>query len=160
MSRDLEAPIAELVGNMRVAWLCEQHGISVEELVRRCLAAGGRGAASGRAPSTARPKSTGRTSSKPTKRRGAAGGAKESAAPKLDHFAALRPVETRTEAGREHYDAQVRAALSRGGRLSAVEIRDLAGGTPEQLRASVERLVHAREVAFAGSTRARRYWLR
>ncbi len=65
----------------------------------------------------------------------------------------------RTKEGRDAYDASVVAAFSGlgGKNIPARKIRAKVGGTPTQLRASLDRLIEARKVSFSGEKAATRY---
>ncbi len=70
------------------------------------------------------------------------------------------PPETRTQAGRDRYDAAVRDVLQgAGGPLSAVDLRARAGGDDNQARASLRRLIESGEVGYQGATNSTRYFL-
>ncbi len=79
--------------------------------------------------------------------------------------AAPRPVlddvvETRTQAGRDRYDAALHHALKHAGRpMSAVELRAAAGGDDVQARRALNRLIEQGKVGYQGVTRATRYFL-
>lgn len=67
-------------------------------------------------------------------------------------------VDTRSQAGREAYDAAVLEYLQKAGKpCKATEIRDAVGGTPQQFRASVNRHIDSGEVSYEGQARATRY---
>lgn len=66
--------------------------------------------------------------------------------------------EVRTSSGRETYDAKVLAAIEAAkGPVSAEQVRKLAGGTPIQFRAAVERLMESKRVKRLGKARGTRY---
>lgn len=70
------------------------------------------------------------------------------------------PVETRTAAGRYAYDQAVFGALeAHGGPMSAVEVRERVGGTPQQARAALARLMEDEIVTSTGQATATRYVL-
>ncbi len=67
-------------------------------------------------------------------------------------------VETRTQAGRDRYDASVLAYLKAAGRpVSAGEARKALRGSAVQFRASIERLISAKKATWSGQTTATRY---
>ncbi len=71
------------------------------------------------------------------------------------------PPETRTQAGRDRYDAAIRDVLKRAGSpISAVDLRARAGGDEHQARASLRRLIESGAVGFRGATSSTRYFLR
>ncbi len=72
-----------------------------------------------------------------------------------------RKVDTRTAAGREAYDeAMLAAAIGQGDSASADQLRALIGGTSEQARSSLARLVDAKQVKRMGRGRGTRYQAR
>lgn len=67
-------------------------------------------------------------------------------------------VNSRTAAGRRRYDAAVLSALRSAGRpLSAGELRNMVGGSGQQIRVSLKRLVEEDGVERTGVARGTRY---
>ena len=67
-------------------------------------------------------------------------------------------VSTRTKIERAEYDAAILAIVkSSGGKVGADEIREQAGGTAEQVRTALKRLITAKRVKRSGRARATRY---
>lgn len=66
-------------------------------------------------------------------------------------------VNTRTEAGREQFDAAVARALAAAGTAGATELRLEVGGTAAQIRQSLERLMAARKASKRGRKRGTTY---
>lgn len=67
-------------------------------------------------------------------------------------------VNSRTAAGRRRYDAAVLSALRSAGRpLSAGELRLMVGGSGQQIRVSLKRLVEEDGVERSGVARGTRY---
>ncbi len=65
---------------------------------------------------------------------------------------------TRTKAGRIAYDDSMLDALRTSeSPMSAVELRDLNGGTPDQARKALNRLIEEGKVSFSGKARGTRY---
>ena len=68
-------------------------------------------------------------------------------------------VDTRTMSGRHNYQQAVLSVLDvAGARMSALEIREAVGGSADQCRRALNRLIELGKVEFAGQTRATRYW--
>lgn len=68
-------------------------------------------------------------------------------------------VDTRSKKGREAYDAAVSQYLQKSGKpAGATEVRKAIGGTPEQFRASVNRLIDDGMVGYEGQARSTRYY--
>lgn len=67
----------------------------------------------------------------------------------------------RTEEGRAAYDGTVLVVMQDlgGEKLPAKQIREQAGGTSPQFRASVDRLIEAKKVVFEGKAAGMRYSL-
>lgn len=66
----------------------------------------------------------------------------------------------RTEEGRIQYDGAVTKALRRiGGKVAAKDVREIVGGSPAQVRASLDRLIEQGRVVYEGKTRNTRYEL-
>lgn len=67
-------------------------------------------------------------------------------------------VETRTTAGRAKYDAKVLRTIKRSETpVGAETLRPQVGGSPEQLRRALHRLLEARKIRRQGRTRATVY---
>ena len=80
------------------------------------------------------------------------------AAPKKK--ARSKGLNLRTPEGREEYDQQVVGALVDFGEPAlAADIREKVGGTPAQLRASLNRLIELGQAGYEGATRSTRYFL-
>lgn len=73
-----------------------------------------------------------------------------------------RDVDTRSGVGREAYDGAVMDLLrsAKGSMTSAQEIRRKVGGTPEQARRALNRLIETSGVKYAGKARATRYYVK
>lgn len=70
-------------------------------------------------------------------------------------------VNTRTPEGRAAYDAAVYDAVSAAGKpVGSSALRKKVGGTPLQLRTSLNRLIEDKKVTYEGKARATRYSLR
>lgn len=124
--------LESLVGEMTVAELAKKSGRSVEDLVGWAM--GSAKAARGRPAAAA-------TSSG---RGGARGGSKR--------------VDTRTAAGREAYEkAVLESVRASKGPIAAQEIRAKLGGTPQQARAALNRLIEEGQINYQGRARATRY---
>jgi|GEM_PF-1505378 len=140
--------LEEFIGSMTVSEFCARTGRSVEDLVEFCAGRGG-SAPKGKATPALAAKASGKSSAKPTK------SAKPSAK------AAASGVETRTQAGRDAFDAALLDLLK--GVQSGMGARDIAdetGASLPQIRSAVARLVSKKKVRFEGKTAARRYWAR
>lgn len=69
-----------------------------------------------------------------------------------------KPVNSRTAQGRRLYDASVLEALrTDGDPLSAGQLRDRVGGSDQQIRVSLQRLVDSKQVVRSGVARGTRY---
>ncbi len=67
-------------------------------------------------------------------------------------------VDTRTRAGRDRYEAAIRAFIIGAGRpVSAPEVRASAGGDDVQARRALNRLIDRGEVGYQGKARGTRY---
>jgi hypothetical protein len=68
----------------------------------------------------------------------------------------------RSDAGRSAYDESVLSAFaSLGGKnVQARKLRVKVGGTPQQLRAALDRLIEAKRLTFSGERAGTRYSLR
>ena len=71
-------------------------------------------------------------------------------------------VDTRSATGRDAYDKSVLAILKSAGgkKVSAQTIRREVGGTPEQARRALNRLIDSNGVQYTGQARATRYWVK
>lgn len=68
-------------------------------------------------------------------------------------------VNTRSPAGRAEYEANVFKAVQKAsGPISAQEVRSAVGGTPQQARAALNRLIEQGKLSFEGKARATRYF--
>lgn len=65
----------------------------------------------------------------------------------------------RTEAGREHFETEVLAALKEAGgeNVAATQLRNLLDADPTQLRTILNRLIERGVVTFTGKARGTRY---
>lgn len=98
----------------------------------------------------------GRESGRGAARTGTAKNGKSAA--RTDDRAKTGAHEVRTSSGREAYDAKVLAAIEAAkAPVSAEQVRKLAGGTPIQFRAAVERLMENKRVKRLGKARGTRY---
>ena len=130
-----------LVGEMTVAELAGKSRRSVEDIVSWAMSgtAGGRPAKQARAIPTS-------SSSAPT--------AAAKGAPRARGSA----INTRSAQGRAEYEANVlRVVKAATSPISAPEIRDEVGGTPQQARAALNRLIELGEINYQGRARATRY---
>lgn len=121
-----------LVGELTVAELASKSGRSVEDIVGWAMtgAGAGRSATSGRTAAPRAAVSNGR-------RKG---------------------VDTRSAKGRAAYEADVLQLVEAAKvPISAPEIRAKAGGTPQQARAALNRLIEAGKITYQGRARATRY---
>ena len=67
-------------------------------------------------------------------------------------------VDTRTASGREAYDSAIQAVIEAAkGPLGATQLRAKVGGTPQQARAALHRLIEAGTITYTGQARATRY---
>ncbi|MCA9695112.1 MAG: hypothetical protein KC636_36370, partial [Myxococcales bacterium] len=68
-------------------------------------------------------------------------------------------VNTRTQDGRDTYDKAMLDALQRsnGKQVAAPELSAAVGGTPQQVRTSLARLIEAGKVTWTGQARGTRY---
>ena len=68
-------------------------------------------------------------------------------------------VDTRSTSGREAYETAVLGAVeSAMDAVSAVEVRAAVGGTAQQARAALNRLIEAGRVKYRGKARGTRYF--
>lgn len=119
-----------LVGNMSLNDLASRSGRSIEDLV--AFAFNGTSARRGRSASSSANGSAGARRSK--------------------------NVDTRTASGREAYEAAVFGVIQNARDwTSAVNIRSQVGGTPQQARAALNRLISDGKVKFKGQARATKY---
>jgi hypothetical protein len=131
-----------LVAKMTLADLAAQTGRSVADIVAYAL--GAKGSAAPRVAKAA-------VEAAPAKR-GRKG--KRGRAPK----ASKREGSLRTAAGRTDLDDRVLAAIkSAGGPTRSVDIESQVGGTPQQRRAALHRLVKSKKIKREGVARATTY---
>ena len=72
--------------------------------------------------------------------------------------ASSNSADTRTKAARATYDAKVLAAVKAAGdKIGADEVREQVGGTADQVRTSLKRLIKSKKVKRSGRARATRY---
>ena len=131
-----QSPLEEFVGSMTLSELANRSGRSVGQIVAWALPgnSGGNKAAAPRSPAK-------KTSAK------ASGGGKN--------------VNTRTPEGRAAYDAAVLNAVSASNKpIGSSKLRKSVGGTPLQLRTSLNRLIEEDKVTYQGKARATKYALR
>lgn len=124
--------LEEFVGDLTAEELCTRTGTRVEDLVRFCF-------------EERRANGTGnRRATKPTGRKRQTAGGRDS-------------VSTRTQSGRDAFDASLLALLTgvQSG-LSAREIAEETGASLPQIRSAIARL--GKRVQSKGNTVARRYW--
>ncbi len=71
-----------------------------------------------------------------------------------------KAVDTRSATGRDAYDQHVLSIVKegKGTKVSAQDIRKMAGGTPEQARRALNRLIEAGKIDYTGKARATRYF--
>lgn len=71
-------------------------------------------------------------------------------------------VDTRSAAGRAAYDEAVMGFVgkAKGKKVSAQDIRKAVGGTPEQARRALNRLIEAGKLSYTGKARATRYFIK
>jgi hypothetical protein len=122
-----------LVGSMTLSELAAKTGRSLTSIVDFAL--GSATASRGTAPS---PKATnGKPASKPSRSKG---------------------VNTRTASGRESYDAAIASVIEAArGPVGATQIRAKVGGTPQQARAALHRLIETGTITYTGQARATKY---
>ncbi len=124
-----------LVEHMTLRQLADKTGRSVGEIVEWAMAGSSRAGKSARGPV-----------------------GKPRAAPKAKAVSA-GAVDVRNAAGRAAYDAAVLNVLvSSKGPAPAQEVRRVAGGTPMQARAALNRLIESGKVGYKGRARATRYF--
>jgi hypothetical protein len=66
-------------------------------------------------------------------------------------------VNTRTEEGRQAYDASVLAFVKKEKECQAIHVRAACGGSPDQARKALNRLIEAGEITYEGKARATKY---
>jgi hypothetical protein len=67
-------------------------------------------------------------------------------------------VNTRTSSGREAYDSAIQGIIEAArGPVGASAIRSKVGGTPQQARAALHRLIEAGTITYTGQARATKY---
>lgn len=128
--------LEDFAGKMTVAELCARADRSVEDLIRFCS-----GGTTAKASTVARASSTATKSTKTAK----------------PHSAMA--VETRTQAGRDAFDAALLGLLTgvQNG-LGARDIAEETGASLPQIRSAIARL--GKKIRSKGNTAARRYWVR
>jgi len=92
----------------------------------------------------------------------ASNGAARPAGPRANNGAPKRAAKAdasvRTAAGRGDFDARILEAIaSAGGPVRSVDIEGKVGGTPQQRRTALHRLVAAKKIKRAGKARATTY---
>lgn len=130
-----------LVGAMTLSELAAKTGRSLSSIVDFAVGNGvsSRKAGAALTASPARAPANGRSNAAPKGRR-------------------AKSVNTRTAEGREAYDASVREAIEAArGPVGAAQIRGKAGGTPQQARAALHRLIEAGTITYTGQARATKY---
>jgi hypothetical protein len=131
-----QSALETLVGEMTVAELAGKSRRSVEDIVSWAMSGG----AAARAPSRGRPASTTPSAAK--------------AAPRVQGS----KINTRSAKGRAEYEANVlRVVKAATSPISAPEIRAEVGGTPQQARAALNRLIELGKISYEGRARATRY---
>jgi len=132
--------LENLVGDMTLSDLSARTGRSVAEIVDYAVRTGRRAHSNGVARTT-----NGTTP-------GASKTANRSSPTKG------RAVNTRTAEGRESYDdAVLEAVRSSRSRIGATKIRRQVGGTPQQVRTALHRLIERGAIDFEGQARATTY---
>lgn len=132
--------LENLVGDMTLSDLSARTGRSVAEIVDYAVRTGRRAHSNGeggvvRTSNGTTPRAT--KTAKPTKG---------------------RTVNTRTAEGRERYDdAVLEAVRSSRSRIGAAKIRRQVGGTPQQVRTALHRLIERGAIDFEGQARATTY---
>ena len=133
----MPSALEDLVGNMTLAELAARSGKSVEAIAAYAMGgASGSNGARGRAEiSNVEP--------------GAKAGRRKAVA------------ETRTRSGRDEFDARVLDAIKNaGGTAQSVDIEEIVGGTAQQRRAALHRLIASRKLARTGKARSTAYTVR
>jgi hypothetical protein len=126
-----KSAIEALVGSMTIEELSAKSNRSVSSIVDWALGAGG-----------------GRKASTPSAAAQAASGANGRS----------KAVNTRSAAGRSRYEAAVFDVVrDADSSIKAPEIRARVGGTPQQARAALNRLIEEGRVSFEGKARATAY---
>lgn len=131
-----QSALETLVGEMTVAELAGKSRRSVEDIVGWAMS----GTAAGRAPSR------GRSATAPAATKAASRGTSG------------KKINTRSAKGRADYEASVlRVVKAASSPISAPEIRSEVGGTPQQARAALNRLIELGKISYQGRARATRY---
>jgi hypothetical protein len=133
----MPSALEDLVGNMTLAELAARSGKSVEAIAAYALggASGSNGARARAATSSPEP------SAKTGRRKAVA--------------------ETRTRTGRDDFDTRVLDAIKNaGGTAQSVDIEKIVGGTAQQRRAALHRLIASRKLARTGKARSTTYTVR
>ena len=135
--------LENLVGDMTLSDLSARTGRSVAEIVDYAVRTGQR------ARST-RSNGVARTSNGKTLR--------TSKTTKQSKPTSSKAVNTRTAQGRDRYDdAVLQAVRSSRSRIGAARIRRQVGGTPQQVRTALHRLIERGAIDFEGQARATTY---
>ena len=136
-----QSPLEEFVGSMTISELADRSGKSVSQIIAWALpgkSGGSKPAAPGAAAKKTAAKAAGGSST---------GGSKN--------------VNTRTPEGRAAYDIAVFDAVSASKKpIGSSKLRKAIGGTPLQLRTSLNRLIEEGKVTYQGKARATKYALR
>lgn len=136
-----QSPLEEFVGSMTISELADRSGRSVSQIIAWALP----GKSGGSKPAAPRA-----ASKKPATKASAGastGGGKN--------------VNTRTPEGRAAYDVAVFEAVSASKKpIGSSKLRKAIGGTPLQLRTSLNRLIEDGKVTYQGKARATKYSLR
>jgi hypothetical protein len=137
--------LEQIFADMPIARLAQLGGMSVTEIAVYALggAAGASRAATG--------VTSGRGGGRGRKAAATSNGAKATSGRKA-------AAAVRTASGRGDFDARVLEAISAAGEpVRSVDIEAKVGGTPEQRRAALHRLVAAKKLKRAGKARATTY---
>jgi len=132
--------LENLVGDMTLSDLSCRTGRSVSEIVEYAVRTGARAGSNG-----------------VTRKRNPTAPS-ESKAGTASTQAKDRTVNTRTSAGRERFDDAVLEVVHRARRrIGAVEVRKQVGGTPQQVRTALHRLIERKAIVAEGQARATTY---
>lgn len=130
----MPSALEDLVGNMTLAELAARSGKSVAAIAAYAL--GGAAGSNG-----ARTRSDPEPTAKTGRRKAVA--------------------QTRTRTGREEFDTRVLDAIKNaGGTAQSVDIEKIVGGTAQQRRAALHRLIASRKLARTGKARSTTYTVR
>jgi hypothetical protein len=142
----MASALEDLVGAMSLSELAQRSGKSVQAIVDYAL-----GGKTTPRPSSSAPSGNGvpsRAGKKATTKKGA-------------RRAASRSVNTRTPEGRAAFDERVLDAVrSLGGSAQSADIERIVGGTPEQRRVALARLLKSRKLTRSGKARSTAYSVR